>query len=97
MDELFDSALEAIIQSRKQLSRAKRNLQTRGYDDFIETGDTGLVRKTKQVASQISQLDREIDFIQKSGRNMVGLRGARNIDFKRAAEKSYAFEIKGGG
>lgn len=93
---MFDAQLDAMIQKRKQLAREKRRLQARGYEDFIETGDIKMVRKTKQVASQITQLEKEIDFIQKSGRETIRLRGIKSGDFKRMAEQSYALRIKSG-
>lgn len=96
MEDTFESALKAMMQSRRQLSRTKKCLQSRGYDDFIETGDIKLIRQTKQVASHISQLDREIDFIQKNCRETVGLRNVKAPDISRMAEKSYMFKIKGG-
>lgn len=96
IDGLFNTLLDAMIQKRKQLAREKKQLQARGYDDFIETGDIKLVRKTKQIAFQLTQLEKEIDFIQKSGGETIRLHGIKSGDYKRMAEQSYAFRIKSG-
>lgn len=92
----IDGLLDDMIQKKKQLAREKRQLQAMGYEDFIETGDIKLVRKTKQVASQINQLEKEIYFMQKSSRETIRLRGIKSGDFKRMAEQSYGFGIKSG-
>ncbi|HBV97092.1 MAG: hypothetical protein JL50_21515 [Peptococcaceae bacterium BICA1-7] len=96
MDDLSFTPLDAMILKKRQLAREKKQLQARGYEDFIQTGDINLIRKTKQIASQITQLEKDIDLIQKSGGDTIRLHSIKSGDYKRMAEQSYAFIIKGG-
>ncbi|MFZ5643892.1 MAG: hypothetical protein ACOY46_09910 [Bacillota bacterium] len=93
MSQLKDSQkslVELLVRDKNRLIKIKKDLQVKGYEEFIETGNVDLYRKVKKINDQILQIDNEISFLESNLEN-IRLQGSKNSDYKKLAENDLLF------
>ncbi|MHB8156820.1 MAG: hypothetical protein ACYDEQ_05450 [Desulfocucumaceae bacterium] len=76
MDGLIDQ-MDALIQERKYLMRKRRQLQVKGYGEFIQTGNTDKIRPVRNIATHISQITSQINTLQQEGEDKTRMHVCR--------------------
>lgn len=91
----LDASINELTIKKKQLLTTKRQLRSKGFDDFVEEENTELLREARKVNTQIAQINTQIKLLKQ--KDVIVLHGnKKESNMDTIITKDYAYSTSAG-
>lgn len=67
IDEFISQEIHLLKLDRRQLSRTNRQLQAKGFGEFVRMEEEKTLRKNRKISKEIAHINTRIDYLKNSG------------------------------